>query len=365
MTSEFAEPLQQIDRTSVLWRGRKLTYFAGCDYLRLSSHPAVLKAARDCLDRFGLNVAASRKTTGNHRIYSQLETAIRRFFHSESSVISSTGYFTNVIAAQGLRGAVDLVFIDQRAHGSLRDAALVLGCRVIEFNHRDPSDLERKLSQATPRTRVALMTDGMFSQDGSIAPLGEYRAVLGPRALLWVDDAHAGGIIGPQGRGTAQLWRLEKGNFLQTVTFSKAFGTYGGAILCESRIATMISDKSAAVGGNTPTPLPLAYATIASLQLCNSEVRKKLFDNIKLFWQRLGSPEPEFLSPIVSFAPKNPVVLRRKLLAASIYPPYIHYPGGPVQGYFRFALSAEHSAPQISTLAKVLVPCLASALCEN
>jgi 7-keto-8-aminopelargonate synthetase-like enzyme len=353
MTTPFAEPLQQIDRTYVLWRGRKLSYFAGCDYLRLSSHPAVLKAARDALDIVGLNVSASRKTTGNHPIYGELETATRKFFAAECAVISSTGYFTNIIAAQALRGSIDQVLIDERAHGSLRDAALFLSCPIESFAHRDAHDLAKKFGKRSGK-KTAILTDGMFAHDGSLAPLAAYREVIGPESLLWVDDAHAGGITGKNGRGTVEHAGLNRENLLQTITFSKAFGTYGGAILCSRELGAAIIEKSPAVGGNTPTPLPLAFATVAVLKLCDAKLRTKLFNNIRAFWKRVDVSAPSVLAPIIAACLENPSTLRRKLLAAGIYPPLIKYPGGPAEGYFRFALSSEHSVRQINALADVL-----------
>ena len=352
MSEPYAEPLQQIDRTYVLWRGRKLIYFAGCDYLRLSSHPTVLRTLRKSLSECGLNVAASRKTTGNHRLYLELESSLRKFFRSEAAVISSTGYFTNIIAAQALRGSINHIFIDERAHGSLRDAAIFLGSPRSEFAHRDPRDLQKKV--ASVEGHFAVLTDGMFSHDGSIAPLSTYRRIIGPDALLWVDDAHAGGIVGRHGCGTVELEGISRRNLLQTVTFSKAFGTYGGAILCDKKMAALISERSCAVGGNTPTPLPLVAATLTALELCNDRTRSQLFKNIDLFWKNLHHPAPERLTPIISFAPANPAPLRRQLLGAGIYPPHIKYPGGPAAGYFRFAISSQHSPAQIKKLAAVL-----------
>jgi len=353
MKTLYAEPLQQIDRTYVLWRGRKLSYFAGCDYLRLSSHPFVLKAATKALASVGLNVSASRKTTGNHSVYGGLEAATRRFFNAECAIISSTGYFTNTIASQGLRGLIDRIFIDERAHSSLRDAALYLGCPMVSFAHRDPSDLAKKIGRRGMK-QGAILTDGMFAHDGSLAPLAAYRQIMGPDALLWVDDAHAGGVVGKHGRGTIEDAGLNRENSLQTITFSKAFGTYGGAILCSQKLGAIITEKSPAVGGNTPTPLPLASATIAALKLCDQKLRNKLAVNIRSFWTRLELPAPYPLSPIVAALPENSGALRRKLLAAGIYPPLIKYPGGPAQGYFRFALSSEHSPRQINALADVV-----------
>ncbi|MGZ8939115.1 MAG: aminotransferase class I/II-fold pyridoxal phosphate-dependent enzyme [Limisphaerales bacterium] len=354
MSDCFAEPLQQVDRTRVLWRGCKFSYFAGCDYLRLSSHPAILQAVRKSLDEFGLNVSASRKTTGNHRVYTELETATRRFFGADAAILTSSGYLTNIIAAQGMRERIAHVLLDERAHGSLRDALVFLGCPVTEFAHLDPRDLAKKIPRGIARDRLALFTDGMFSHSGAVPPLAEYRRVLGPGALLWIDDAHAAGILGAKGRGSVEECGLDRHNVIQTITYSKAFGTYGGAILCEKAVAADIVEKSCAVVGNTPLPLPLASASLAALKLCTAALRKKLFGKIELFWNELGAAPPGQLSPIISVAPNNAGALRRRLIAAGIYPPLIHYPGGPERGYFRFAISSEHSAAQIKQLATVL-----------
>ena len=353
MTAVYPEPLQQVDRTCVLWRGRKLSYFAGCDYLRLSSHPAVLEAVRNCLDQHGLNVSASRKTTGNHEIYHELEDSVLKFFDSEAAITTSTGYFANVIAAQGLRGSIDHVLIDERAHGSLRDAAQFLSCPITEFKNRDARDLKKKSARLRAK-RLALLTDGMFAHDGSIAPLAEYRETIGKSTLLWVDDAHAGGILGQNGCGTVELAALSRRNVLQTVTFSKAFGTYGGAILCSRSLAGKIQNKSSAVAGNTPLPLPLACATITALKLCDASLRSRLVANLEEFWKHLGRPANAPLSPILSFTPKSADTLSRKLLKAEIFPPLIRYPGGARGGYYRFAISSEHSREQIENLAGVL-----------
>ena len=103
MVSGFAEPLQQLGTTFVRWRGRKLIYFGGCDYLRLSSHPALRRAFKSATERYGLTVAASRRTTGNHLLYEEVEDAARRFFSAECAIFVANGYLTNMVAAQGFR----------------------------------------------------------------------------------------------------------------------------------------------------------------------------------------------------------------------------------------------------------------------
>src|ERR1044071_7880059 len=139
------EPLQQIDRTWVVWRGQTLAYFGGCDYFRLASHPRVLAAAQNAISTFGLNVAASRWTTGNHQLYNQLEFTLANFFRAERALLVSNGYLTNLAVIQGLRDQFSHLLIDERAHVSLVDAASAAGLEVIPFAHRDASDLARKL----------------------------------------------------------------------------------------------------------------------------------------------------------------------------------------------------------------------------
>lgn len=350
--TDFAEPLEQAGRTEILWRGRQLAYFAGCDYFRLSSAPAVLRAVKSALHKFGLNVAASRKTTGNHPLYEEMEARIARFFAAERACLVSNGYLTNIIAAQALQGAFDAVFIDERAHASLKDAARFLECPVIPFPHRQPASLGPTFKKRSKK--IALLTDGLFAHSGSLAPLREYRAAIGSDALLWVDDSHAAGVMGAQGQGTLEAAGLSRQNALQTVTFSKAFGVYGGAILTSALIGSQIVERSSALSGNTPLPLPLAAGVLASIQWLEAHpnLRAKIEQRVRLFWKEAGFNPPNPWGPIASFTCGNPEKLRKRLITNGVFPSHIRYPGGPAEGYFRFAISSAHSAAQIGRLAR-------------
>lgn len=350
----FAEPLQQVDRTLVLWRGRKLVYFGGCDYHRLSSHPAVLEAMRDGLAEYGLNVAASRKTTGNHLLFEKLEQTAARFFGAERAVLVSSGYLTNLVVAQALRGTLSQALLDERAHSSLQDAVEILGCRVTRFKHRDYAFAAKKLGALKDKRKVALLTDGLFAHDGSLAPIREYRQALGGDVLLWIDDSHAAGVLGKQGRGSIEQAGIARHNVIQTVTFSKAFGVYGGAVLSDSARAEAVIERARAVTGNTPLPLPLAAAVLEAMTLLKRDrtFLQRLRANIATFWETLGAEQPP--SPIVSFVPAAPERMRKELLKERIYPSLIRYPGGPPEGYFRFAISSEHTPEQVKALARVI-----------
>ena len=168
-----SEPLQQVRRTYVRHEGQTLSYFSGCDYFRLSSHPRIVRAVKDGLSRYGLNVAASRITTGNHELYVRLEKQLAGFFRSESALLTSTGYMTNLVVAQALAGQFSHALMDERAHVALKDAAQFLNCPVLSFKHRDVASFGIALVRCGIGARPLVLTDGMFSHDGSVAPLSK------------------------------------------------------------------------------------------------------------------------------------------------------------------------------------------------
>ena len=358
----LTEPLQQIDRTYVLHRGRKLSYFAGCDYFRLSSHPEVLRALREGLDRFGLNVAASRKTTGNHALYGQLEQKLAAFFGVEAAVLISNGYMSNLAVAQALAGEFTHALIDERSHGSLLDAAKLLDCPVFPFQHRDPASAASAVRQAGRKAKLVLLTDGLFSHSGEVAPLDQYLRLLPTSATLLVDDAHGAGTLGKAGRGTAEFLGVPGRRLIRTITLSKAFGVYGGAVLGSHEVRKKIVARSRLFVGNTPLPLPLAAAALASLKIVGRDprLRRRLVFNtsyVKAALREAGLPVNDGPGPIIPFISRNDreaARLKKKLLAAEIHPPFINYLGGPTDGYFRFVISSEHTPEQLDALVGTL-----------
>jgi 7-keto-8-aminopelargonate synthetase-like enzyme len=354
------EPLQQVARTYVRFHGRKLSYFAGCDYFRLASHPQVIAALQTGVKKYGLNVAASRMTTGNHVLYGELEAAVADFFGAESAVLVSSGYATNLVAAQAMAGSFSHALVDDGVHPSLSDAARFLDCPMLRFKSRDPEALAGAVQRCGPQSRPVVLTDGMFSSDGSAAPLAEYLKVLPKDALLLVDDAHGGGVLGRTGKGTIEHAGISRNRVIQTVTMSKAFGAYGGAILGTARFRQSVLDRSRMFVGSTP--LPLAHAALAGVRILKSSpsLRTKLMENasyVKTALRAAGLPLGETPGPIVPVMPRRPseaASLQRAFSAAGIYPSFIKYPGGPPNGYFRFVISSEHTRSQLDGLIKVL-----------
>jgi 8-amino-7-oxononanoate synthase len=353
--------LQSAGRTHVLQRGRKLCYYGGCDYFRMASHPQVLRALRNGLRDFGLNVSASRMTTGNHPVYERLERNLAAFFGSQTATLAPNGWTPNAMVAQALAGQFSHVLMDERAHASLVDASLLLDCPVLKFRHRDAADLAR-IIRRLGSIKPLLMTDGMFSHDGSIAPLREYLAAVPHGGMLVVDDAHGAGVLGPTGRGTPEHAGVPTSRIVQTITLSKAFGVFGGAVLGPRKLRTDIIVRSGIFTGSTPLPLPLACAALKSLNILrtNRRLRERLSRNVTHVRRKLrtgGISVPELPGPIISLVPRNRGEagrLARRLLAAGIHPPFIRYPGGPKNGYFRFAISSEHTLAQLNLLASVV-----------
>jgi 7-keto-8-aminopelargonate synthetase-like enzyme len=360
--AQLSEPLQQVDGTFVLHRGRKLVYFAGCDYFRLASHPAVVRAVHDGLDRYGLNVAASRKTTGNHTLYGELEGEIAKFFGTEAAVLVSNGYMTNLAVAQALAGEFTHALMDGRSHGGLADAARLLECPVLQFPHRDFATAARMARRCGKHSRLVLLTDGLFSHSGEVAPLNDYLQRLPASTTLLVDDAHAAGVLGKTGRGTVEYLGVPVKRTIQTITLSKAFGVYGGAILGSTSLRNKIIARSRLFVGNTPLPLPLVTGALAALDTLRAEpkLRRRLVFNtnyVKAALREAGFPINGGPGPIIPIIPSNSRVaarLKASLLKAGIHPPLINYLGGPSDAYFRFVISSEHTAGQLDALVAAL-----------
>jgi 7-keto-8-aminopelargonate synthetase-like enzyme len=314
------------------------------------------------LRSYGLNVAASRLTTGNHRLYELLEKKLAKFFRVECALLASNGYLPNLMVAQALAGEFSHALIDERAHGSLVDAAQFLDCPIVKFKHRDADDLARHVQRLGKHSCLLVLTDGMFSHDGSIAPLHAYLDALPANAVLLVDDAHGAGVLGKHGRGTMEHLGIATKRIIQTITLSKAFGVYGGAVLGMTALRKKIIVRSRVAVGNTPLPLPLASAALKSLEILKTDrkLRQRLTDNtqyVKSALRQAGIAVEETPSPIVAIIPRRAADvtrLKQQLLAHKIFPSFIRYPGGPKNGYFRFTISSEHSRTQLDDLVNAL-----------
>ena len=356
------EPLEFVGVNEVRLRGRKLLYFSGCDYLRLARDPRLVREAGITLQKYGLSVAASRVTTGNHKIYLTLESALAKFFASETAVVVPDGYFAPIVAAQALARDYSHVFIDEFAHGALRDAARMFDCTITPFKHKDAADLRRLIAQCGPASRPIVLTDGLFGHDGSVAPLREYLTILPKNGLLLVDDAHGAGTIGATGKGSLEYEGVKRQRVVQCATLSKAFGAYGGVILGSSALRKRILERSRPFTGTTPLPLPLAGAALEALKLLKREPdrRKRLKENQTHVrnalraagWEIADAPGPMIRLPAMKESLN--AKLRARLLKAGIYPPFLKYGNTSSGGSFRFIISSEHTRAQLDKVIALL-----------
>jgi len=350
----------------VIWRGKKFVHFSGCDYLRLSAHPKVVRAFHEGLKKHGLSLSASRLTTGNHPLYERLEQRLAAFFDAPSATIVPTGSLANIILAQSLAGEFSHALVDARAHPVLAAAAKHTGCPALPFRHCDPEDLAAQLKKIGPRARPLVMTEGMFWHDGSTAPLTAYLDLLPHAGRILVDDAHGAGVLGRTGRGTLEHAGVGRSRVFQTLTLSKAFGAFGGVILAPKRIRRRIVERSLLFGGSTPFPLPLAAAALESLRLLASDSSRcrRLRANADYLKAQIREGQPDIAEapgPIVIVTLRSAADgprLRRQLLAAGIYPPAGGYledrrRGAPERS-LRFVISSEHTREELDALIAVV-----------
>ena len=355
--------LVQTGPTEVRCKGRRLIYFGGSDYLRLGWHPRVLSAAVDTLVTSGLNVAASRTTTGNHPLYPLLENALARFFKFPAATLASCGYTAPLIAAQAIKGQYTDVLVSDKAHGCVQDAATLTGARVQLFPHGDSTALKARHKSISKKGRVAVFTDGLSPLDGTLPPLAEYLALLPRNGLLLVDDAHGAGTLGKHGRGSLELCGLRDPRVVLTLTMSKALGAYGGAVLSTAAFQERLQKQSRAYAGNTPLPLPCAAAALEALRVLREEgdaLRTQLQANLLFVRESLRDKYPEWTArpgPTMSIVPPNAKaaeMMRKALLKRGIYPTLIQYAAGPAKQFFRFAISSAHTPRQLLALCEVI-----------
>ncbi len=346
----------------LIWRGRRLLHFSGCDYFRLARSTRLAISAASFMDKEGLNVAASRITTGNRSLYAKLEETLAEFFRFTSAVLLNSGYSATLAAAQGLAGTFTHAFVDEWAHAALQDAARYLNCPVMVFRHRDARHLRSLLAKSGKLNRPVILTDGLFSHDGSVAPLREYMKILPREGRILLDDAHGAGVLGATGRGAAEAAGVGHERIILCASLAKAFGSAGGVVLCDSRIRRQIFIRSGIFKGSTPLPPPLAGAALTAARLLQKSAsrRFRLHQHTRQVREQLkitGWPIPENPGPIVRLPDLSPAASARlgsQLFKAGIYPSRLKYSAASESAAFRFVISSEHSGEDLKRLTSAL-----------
>jgi 8-amino-7-oxononanoate synthase len=260
------------DGVHVVRNGRALLSFCSNDYLNLSQHPAVKRAAAAAAETYGAGAGASRLVTGSHPLYAELESRLAKLKGAEAACVFGSGYLANAGIVPALVGRGDLILIDELAHSSMHTGARLSGAATMAFRHNDAAHLRALLDAERARFRHALiMTEGVFSMDGDLAPLPELADIAsGTDAWLMSDDAHGIGVLG-QGRGSAYATNPPAEIPLQMGTLSKAIGSYGG-YLCGSRaVIDLMHNRARTLVYSTGLPPAALGAAIAALDIIESD----------------------------------------------------------------------------------------------
>ncbi len=342
---------------------KKYSFFSGNNYLGLANHPEIKKAAKKSIDKYGLNFAAARQTTGTSAIHLELEKELSDFKNKEDAVVFASGYMGNSILLHALKNQYTTLFTDEAAHPSILDG-IPRDIKNIQFyKHCDARHLEGLLNQ-NKNQRALIITDGIFALTGEISPLDEMHSLAEKhKALLVVDDAHATGVLGENGKGTPEYFHLQDAaNIYQTETMSKAFGVYGGFISASKEIVSRIRENSRAYLASTSLPPPIVSAACTSLKLIRqqpqlraaltrnaSEMRKGV---VELGLHTTQVPTP--IIPIFFSSLEKARKLSDYLKENGLIVPCINYPVKMDKFIARITVSSNHTRAQIEELLVLL-----------
>ncbi len=271
--------------------GKKVLMFCSNNYLGLSTHPKVMEAASRAIETHGAGSGSVRPIAGTMDIHIELEKRLAKFKHAEASLVYQTGFAANAGLIPQLVGKEDLIISDELNHGSIIDGVRLAHAERAVFKHGDAEDLRRVLNEAEKHTpsyrRILIITDGVFSMDGDIAPLDKI-AELGEEhgAMIYVDDAHGEGVLGDGGRGLVSHFKLNRNQVhVEMGTFSKAFGVVGGHVSGSKDLADFAYNKSRTWLLSGSHPPPVAAACIAAIDVLEKEPQhvKNLWDNTNYF----------------------------------------------------------------------------------
>jgi glycine C-acetyltransferase len=334
--------------------GKRVLNFCSNNYLGLANHPRILQAARQAMERYGLGPAAVRSIAGTMDLHLELERRMAAFKGVESAITFQSGFNANIAAIPALVGKDDAIISDELNHASIIDGCRLSGGKIIRYAHCDTGDLERVLKEnRAAYPRVIVITDGVFSMDGDIAPLDQiYAVVQNYDAILMVDDAHGEGVLGRGGRGIVDHFKLHGKVDVEVGTMSKAFGVVGGVVAGNPVVVEWLRQRGRPFLFSSAMTVPDAAACLAALDLLeeSTELVDRLWENARYFkaeMKRLGFDTGTSSTPI------TPVMLgeaplaqqfSRELFENGVFGMAIGFPTVPRgKARIRVMISASHS----------------------
>src|SRR5512133_2602426 len=338
--------------------GKNVLNFCSNNYLGLANHPRLVEAARNATKKYGVGPAAVRSIAGTTDLHVQLEQRLAQFKGAEDVITFQSGFTANLGTISALVGKEDVIFSDRLNHASIIDGCRLSGARIVAYEHNDPGALEDAIKDNVSNFRRALIvTDGVFSMDGDIAPLPNLVEVAKKYdILLMVDDAHGEGVLGKGGRGIVDHFGLHGKVDVEVGTMSKAFGVVGGVVAGNAVIIEWLRQRGRPFLFSSAMTVPDAAACLAAIDLLedSTQLVDKLWSNAKYFkteMKNLG------FNTGVSETPITPVMLgeaplaqqfSRELYEAGVFGMAIGFPTVPQgKARIRVMISAAHATADL------------------
>ena len=335
--------------------GREVLNFCSNNYLGLANHPRLVLAAKEAIDRFGVGPAAVRTIAGTMELHLELERKLAGFKGVEAAITFQSGFNANLGTIPALVDKDDIIYSDELNHASIIDGCRLARAQVLRYAHRDPEDLRRVIreSRTEAHARALVVTDGVFSMDGDVAPLDAlYEVASENNCLLMVDDAHGEGVLGRGGRGIVDHYGLHGKVDVEVGTLSKAFGVVGGVVAGSQAIVDWLRQRARPFLFSSAMTVPDVAACLAAVDLLeeSEELVKRLWENADYFkreMQGLGfdtglSTTP--ITPIMLGEAPRAQEFSRKLFEDGVFAMAIGFPTVPRgKARLRVMLSAAHS----------------------
>ena len=340
--------------------GKKVLNLCSNNYLGFANHPRLKEAAARAIESFGVGPAAVRTIAGNTVLHTALEEKLARFKGVESAIAFQSGFNSNVATIPSLVGKGDLVFSDELNHASIIDGCRLSGADIIRYEHCNPASLEQKLNEhysAGSRNRALVITDGVFSMDGDIAPLPPLVEVAERfNSMIMVDDAHGEGVLGSGGRGAVDHFHVHGRVDVEIGTLSKAFGVVGGFVAGRKIVIDHLRQKGRPFlfsSALTAADVAACSAAVDILE-ASDELVQRLWSNTRYFKKRMrdagfdtGRSETP-ITPVMLGDAKVAQQFSRRLFEEDVFAMAIGFPTVPIgKARIRVMISATHSEPDL------------------
>jgi 8-amino-7-oxononanoate synthase len=358
----FFRPLDFSDGPEAQIDGKRVIMFGSNNYLGLTTHPKVREAAKQAIDQFGTSMTGSRLVNGSMKLHEEFEGRLAEWFGKESALVFTTGYQVNLSTlAALLSNKQSVAVIDRNVHASLYDGVrlgMATGARQVRYKHNDPESLDRALEKLEDGEGALVITDGVFSAEGEIARLDEIVPIVKKhKARLFVDDAHALGVIGPGGRGTSHHFGVQADVDLMGGTFSKSFASIGGWLVGERKVLDYIRHFAPSFMFAAAAAPPSIAAAMASFEVMQEEPWRieKLHenftymrDNLRALGFELGKTETAVI-PIYIRQDLRTILMWKDLLEEhGVYTnPFISPGVPPKSAMLRTSYMATHERDQL------------------